>query len=175
MLLITCFMVEFYVFSLAPPPLQRKKKNGAHHPLQNDALPAFHRLWGLERCQDRLVEHVLQALLRQRRTLDVLDRLQFLRQLLPLLHRYRLLFVLRQLLNRRAVVAEVHLRPHQQKRRLLTVVSYFRYPLQKNNFNKKNYFLCTIIITSNSSLCYCSIYVRSFYHEKKKLIRAGHD
>lgn len=97
--------------------------------LQKLALSLFRRLRGLQRGQDRLIENVLEPFLRQRRALDVFDRLQFLGQLLALLQRDGLLLVLGQLLQRALLVTQIDLRADEQEGRLLTVMRYLRHPL----------------------------------------------
>lgn len=100
-----------------------------HRSLQELALPLFRRLRGFQRGQDGLVEYVLESFLRQRRALHILDRLQLLGQLLALLQRNGLLLILRQLLQRTLLVAQINLRTNEQERRLLAVVRYLRDPL----------------------------------------------
>ncbi|KAI3481258.1 hypothetical protein L1887_56474 [Cichorium endivia] len=83
----------------------------------------------LECRDDRLVKHVFQSLLRQRRALDVLDRAQLSRQALARLERHGTLLGSRQLLDHRVVVAQIHLRAYNQARHTGAVVVHLGEPL----------------------------------------------
>lgn len=82
----------------------------------------------LHNCQKTKAPH-----LRQCGTFDIFDGLQLLGQLLALLHRDGLLFVLGQLLQRAALVPQVDLRADQQEGRLLAVVRYLGHPLHNTS------------------------------------------
>ena len=96
---------------------------------ENVTAPLFDGLGGFEGGQDGLVEDVLEALLGEGRTLDVLDGLELARQLLALVDGDDALLVLGQLLDGGGVVAQVDLRADQQEGRLLAVVRDLGHPL----------------------------------------------
>ena len=76
-----------------------------------------------------LIEHVLQALLSERRALDVLHGAQFPRKPLTLLSRDWPLLLSLQLLQDLGIVSQVDLRTDDQARDSGTVVVDFREPL----------------------------------------------
>lgn len=77
--------------------------------LEDRALGFALRDRRLERGHDRLVEHVLEPLLGQRRALDVLDRAEFPCEALASLGRHRALLLPRELLEHGGVVPEIDL------------------------------------------------------------------
>lgn len=79
-------------------------------------------------------KHRYEAHLRERRALDVLDRLEFAREPLAGVLRERLLTAARELLARGEIIAQVRLSAHQQERRLRAVMFNFRHPLHIARF-----------------------------------------
>ena len=75
-----------------------------------------------------LVKDVLQAFLRQRRTLDVLDCAKLPREPFSLLRGDRSLLLPCQLLDDLAIVPQIYLRPNDQAGNSWTVVMDFREP-----------------------------------------------
>ena len=86
----------------------------------------------VERHENRLVEHFLQVLLRQRRALDVALGVYVLGQLTRLRLRHRLVIVLVELNQHFDVIAQVALRADEHDGRVPTVLTQLRQPLVAN-------------------------------------------
>mmetsp|Transcript_45288 Transcript_45288/g.145710 ORF Transcript_45288/g.145710 Transcript_45288/m.145710 type:complete len:253 (+) Transcript_45288:112-870(+) len=101
--------------------------------LHDTAAALFLRLLGgRRRAQhdaNRLIEHILEALLRQRGALEVLCRADGLCHLLPLLQTDRCLVLLAQLRNRGPIRSQVELRADEDERAVWAVVLQLGEPL----------------------------------------------
>lgn len=83
----------------------------------------------VEESTNSLGEHVLDAVLAERRALHVLDRMDVAGERLTLLHRYGRLVLILQLLLHLRVVAQVALGAHKEDRHVGAVVRHLRMPL----------------------------------------------
>jgi len=107
--------------------IKTRKVNGFN--LQKQALAPLFGNGRFEGSHDRLVEHVLEALLRESGALHVLDGAKLPGESLPQLNAHRSLLLSAQLLNNRRVIAQVHLGAHDEAWHTGAMVMDLRKPL----------------------------------------------